>query len=98
MTPVPLVTGIAPGVTEGGFRVSFNWLGTGTPGTQAFDIIDPLYFDILESGTTALGQTTAVPEPATISLFLIGVLGLLGFRRKIAINSIYFFFLIRRAL
>jgi hypothetical protein len=28
---VPLVSGIAPGVTEGGFRVSFTWLGTGTP-------------------------------------------------------------------
>lgn len=75
--------GIAATQTETGFRVSFTWLGTGTPGIQTFDIVDSNTFETLESGITSLAQTSSVPEPGTLGLLLIGAIGLLGFRRKI---------------
>jgi MYXO-CTERM domain-containing protein len=40
-----------------GFAVTFDWLGTGEPGAQPFDIVDPDTFEPIYSGTT-------VPEPA----------------------------------
>lgn len=54
------------------FTVMFNFLGMGTPGSQAFSIYS---FDAteLESGTTILaGQTAPVPEPGTLLLLLSG--------------------------
>lgn len=55
-----LSTAIAPGGSLGGFAVTFDYLGTGIPGSQAFDIVNPENFAVLSSGTTA-----AVPGPAT---------------------------------
>jgi hypothetical protein len=75
-----LVAGIAPGGTEGGFQVSFTWLGAGTPGTQFFEVVDPDNFNVLDSGNTSINS---VPEPGTLGLLLFGGIGLLGFRRKI---------------
>lgn len=77
-----LVSGIAPGSAMGGFSVSFDWLGSGTPGSQNFEIIDPLTFDVLDSGVTTSASST-VPEPGTLMLLGSGVIGILGFRRKI---------------
>jgi hypothetical protein len=53
-----LAAGIAPGAGLGGFAVSFDYLGAGTPGPQAFDIVDPATFASIAPGTT-----TAVPAP-----------------------------------
>src|SRR5690606_36000186 len=55
-----LGAGIVSGAGLGGFAVSFDYLGAGTPGPQAFDIVDPGTFATLASGTTT---ATAVPAP-----------------------------------
>jgi hypothetical protein len=65
--------GIPVGGSEGGFAVTFDWLGAGTPGAQAFDILDPVTFQPVYSGMT-------VPEPATLAL--LSVLGVLTLRRR----------------
>jgi hypothetical protein len=74
---------INPGEMLGGFSVEFDWLGTGTPGSQFFEIIDPLNYTALSSGFTQIAPTTpsaSVPEPDTWVLMGIGLL-LLGSRR-----------------
>jgi hypothetical protein len=64
-----LAKGLSIGVGQSvtGFSVSFNWSGTGLPGPQYYEIIDPGSFETIESGWT-------VPEPATIMLFVFGFL------------------------
>jgi hypothetical protein len=66
---------LALNATLGGFSVSFDWLGTGTPGAQAFDFIDPVTFAVLESGVTrqrVMPDPTPVPEPAIALMFAAG--------------------------
>lgn len=72
-----LGAGIVPGSSLGGFSVSFTWLGLGTPGPQAFDIIDPSSFEVLRSGVT-----TPVPEPGTLGLLGLGMAGVAWVRRR----------------
>jgi PEP-CTERM putative exosortase interaction domain len=71
-----LVSGIAPGSSETGFSVSFDWLGTGTPGSQFFEIVDTFTFSALDSGDTTLVSSDPVPEPSTVMLMGIGLIGL----------------------
>jgi hypothetical protein len=54
------------------FTVTFTWLGTGTPGSQHFDVfrVDG-DFNVLE--VSASGQTSPVPEPGTLGLMAIGI-------------------------
>lgn len=53
------------------FTVLFNFLGMGTPGSQAFSIFGS--DGSMEDGTTILaGQTAPVPEPGTLLLLLSG--------------------------
>ena len=59
--------GIPVGDTANGFAVTFTWLGKGLPGSQGFEIYDPVSFALLQSG-----QTDPVPEPSTF-----GMLGIL---------------------
>jgi len=66
-----LAGGIAAGGGLGGFSVRFDWLGSGTPGPQLFDIVDPQSLDVLESG-----RTVPVPEPAALALLLVALAGL----------------------
>jgi len=56
------------------FQLSFVWLGTQAPGSQAFEIYDA-GFNIIASGNTQL-KTSTVPAPAAFWLLLSG-LGLL---------------------
>lgn len=67
-----LATGLSINVGESvtGFSVSFDWLGTGSPGSQFYEIINPTTFETIGSGYT-------VPEPATLLLFGLGGLALL---------------------
>ena len=73
-----LGAGIAPGAGLSGFAVSFDYLGGGAPGAQPFDIVNPVTFAILESGTTS-----GVPEPGTLVL-LIGSLAALASSGRIS--------------
>ena len=52
-----------------GFSVSFDWLGTGVPGPQYYEIIDSLDSSTIEDGYT-------VPEPTMLMLFGFGLLAL----------------------
>jgi len=60
-----LGTGIGISEMVSGFSVSFDWLGTGEPDSQFYEIIDPATFETLYSGWT-------VPEPATLLLLGLG--------------------------
>jgi len=60
------------------FAVSFVWLGTGTPGSQPFELLDDS-FNVIANGFTAPFGTPAIPEPGSL-LLVAGALGLLGWR------------------
>jgi hypothetical protein len=62
-----LSTGIDVGQTEQGFSVAFDWLGSGTPGPQAFDVVNPTTQQPVFSGRT-------FPEPAAICLLAASLL------------------------
>jgi hypothetical protein len=69
--------GIEIGHTAGPFAVGFNWLGDALmPGSQFYEIINPLTLETIDSGMTQI-----IPEPATI--FLLGLCSLaLRVKRK----------------
>jgi len=70
-----LSTGILPSSALGGFRVSFDFLGIGTPGSQRFDIVDPFTFGAIDAGTTErTGQP--ISEPASALLLGLAMLAL----------------------
>lgn len=68
-----LNSGIASGDSLSGFVVSFDWLGGNTPTSQVFEIINPVTFAPLDSGQTII---IAVPEPASIMLLALGLIGI----------------------
>ncbi len=65
--------GIPLGGAVSGFAVQFDWLGSGSPGGQPFDIIDPVTFQPVYSGTT-------LPEPGTAAV--LGLLAAASLRRR----------------
>lgn len=69
-----LVAGIPLGGSLGGFSVRFDYLGVGTPGPQPFQILDPMSFEVLDSGTT-----TVVPVPPALGLMAASLVGVFGF-------------------
>lgn len=77
-----LVAGIAPGGSLGGFSVRAEFRGTGTPGAQPFDIVDPITFALLDSGLTARSATVAVPELASIGIMMLGLLAIAAVARR----------------
>ncbi len=60
------------------FSVTFTWSGSGLPGTQVFNLYDPLTFDVLFTGETSL---TGAPIPGVAVLMLPPLGWLLGRRR-----------------
>jgi hypothetical protein len=47
-----LTAGLSPGASQGGFSVQTMYSGSGSPGSQVFNIIDSLTFGILNFGDT----------------------------------------------
>lgn len=76
-----LAFGIAPGTALSGFSVTFDFLGSGIPGSQPFDVVDPLTFEVLQSGFTSLAAQT-VPEPGTLALLLVGGIAAAAVQRR----------------
>jgi hypothetical protein len=74
-----LLSGIAPSELLGGFSVTFEYLGIGTPGPQLFHIVDPFSFAVLDSGTTT---ASLVSTPPTLFLLLPALLVLTVFRLR----------------
>jgi len=74
-----LSTGISSGNALTGFSVQFDYSGANAPGSQFFQIIDPVTFGALDSGTTQL-----VPLPAAVWLFASGglMLAVSAFKRR----------------
>lgn len=70
-----LSIGIVPGDSLGGFTVQFDFLGTGIPGAQTFDVVDASSFDLLDGGMTVL-RSSRVPEPGLLLLLGFGLMGL----------------------
>ena len=57
-----------------GLSIRFNYLGSGTPPSQAFEIVDPLDFSVISSGMAQPSTiSTPVPAPDTLALVLIGL-------------------------
>lgn len=84
--------GINPGTSLGPFSVSFDFLGTGTPGAQRFDIVDPNTFSTLSTGFTtpaviAPPPTSNVPEPDSLALTGLAFALILTFRRRFHISN-----------
>jgi len=73
-----LGVGIGIGETVSGFAISFDWLGAGQPGSQFYEIIDPVTFETIDSGWT-------IPEPATLLLLSLG--GIILRRKRIGHES-----------
>jgi hypothetical protein len=75
--------GLSAGDTLSGFSVTFDWLGVGQPGSQLWTVVDPLSFETIESGFTVLLEPPVdVPEPGTVALLIIGLLGAVSGRRN----------------
>jgi hypothetical protein len=70
-------TGIPPDedMSVSGFSVGFDWLGTGIPGPQFFQIIDPFTLQTIDSGYT-------IPEPAAFLTMGLAALYILRRRRS----------------
>jgi len=76
-----LVSGIALGDMLSGFSIQFDFLGTGVPGSQFFEILDPFTFSVLDSGNTQLASAP-VPEPEMLWLIGLGLMGMLLGKKK----------------
>ena len=76
-----LTLGLAlnPGDSLGDFVISFDYIGSGVPSRQTFDIIDPLTFATIASGVTTV---ESVPEPGTLPLLLLGMGAVGSFSRR----------------
>lgn len=73
--------GIADGDSVAGFAVEFTWLGVGMPSAQAFEIYDPVSFNVIETGSTR-ATVTSVSEPGTPGLLFLAVIAAAMLRRK----------------
>ena len=84
-----LISGIAPGDVLGGFSVMFDFIGSGMPGAQSWEILNPFTFATLDQGVTVSNAVTPVPEPDMRWLLLVGLLaGYVANVRRSTINRV----------
>jgi hypothetical protein len=76
-----LLAAIAPGDTLSGFSVEFDFLGSGTPGSQAFQFLTSS-LELLDSGFTQRAVVTSVPEPGSLGLLAAGLAALIIVRKR----------------
>jgi hypothetical protein len=80
--------GVDLGETLSGFSVRFDFLGTGIPGAQFFEILNPFSLRVIEVGQTV--RRTAVSEPSALALALAALLAagaLAVWRRRAAAHA-----------
>jgi hypothetical protein len=70
-----LNSGIATGQSVKGFSIAFDWLGEGTPGSQRYEIINPVTFETIDAGVS-------IPEPASAAITIIGAVWMAAKRRR----------------
>ena len=76
------VEGIAPGETLTGFAYTFDYVIGNEPGpVMPFEIVDPLTFTVIESGTT-IERASVIPLPPALVLFASACALLAGLRRR----------------
>jgi hypothetical protein len=66
--------GLADG-SKAKFSVSFDWNGLGSPGSQAYDILDKDGFFVYDTPQWT-APTPPVPEPSAAALMLLGLMAL----------------------
>lgn len=83
-----LSAAILPGQTLAPFSVQFTWLGSGAPGSQFFEVVDPVTFTAMDSGTTTVFlPSLSVSEPGTIPLAVLGFAVLLQLSRNRGLSN-----------
>lgn len=65
-----------------GFTVDFRYLGTGSPGSQFFELLDADGLVVLGSGFTQRMAAVGVPEPGSLGLLGAALLLMSGWRRS----------------
>jgi hypothetical protein len=75
------IAGIAPGESEV-IIVSFDWLGSGIPGSQLFEIVDANTWATVGYGFTTSADVPEIPEPQTLVLLGTGLVALAAYRRN----------------
>lgn len=68
-----LGSSIGIGETVSGFTVSFDWLGTGEPGSQLYEIINPSNWQTIESAYTVSSSVAIIPVPSALMLAVTGI-------------------------
>jgi len=83
-------TGIlADGVTVSGFSVTIDYLVSGAPGAQPFDLIESRSFAVLSSGRSVDPNASTVPEPGSLALVFLGVGCAYLARRRVSRGSVH---------
>ncbi len=73
---------ITVGHSVSGLSVSFDWLGAGSPGGQAFEIYSPETWETISSGMTETEQVGVIPAPGAVCLGVFGFILTAAFRKS----------------
>lgn len=83
---INLGVSLVDGQVLGGFAVTFDWLDSGTPGAQPFDLLDSATLRVLASGRTTSLDGQPIPAPAS-ALLAVLALALLPVGRRARLHG-----------